>query len=267
MIRKIVLWSLATVLLLLTMAVPVIAIGYLTGADILDGSIGARDLKSGSVNSSKIRDYTVRKIDIAKDAVNSIKIQDGAIKNADIAVGASISASKINKYGFDADLLDGKHASSFALLGHSHDTTKTGYLSIPVTELSPIDESYAYYKRNVLYMNTGSADFYGAVHLPQSAEIKKLTYSVADNTDTAFTQAKLQRISSADPGSVTELASVSTSGAVSSPAWNQISTTTIGSPIIDNNSFSYVINVYLSGPTSSLAAGPIVIEYSYTTGD
>ncbi|MCK4268611.1 MAG: hypothetical protein KAX16_07245, partial [Actinomycetia bacterium] len=52
----------------------------------------------------------------------SADIGNGTITNANVFAGAAVSASKINRTGLDADLLDGNHASAFAGVGHDHDS-------------------------------------------------------------------------------------------------------------------------------------------------
>ena len=233
----------------------------ITSKKIINGQVKTSDIamraiKSGrianrSITSAKIRNGHVRTTDIAlgavlsgriaNSAVTSGKIRDGTIMNTDISGSAAISDSKINYL------------------------TRTGHLSIPVSELSPLFNSYDYGKGTVLYMLSGSGSFYAAAHLPQGAVVKKFTFATADNTDTAYTRAKLRRINNSNPGVTLDMASVDTSGQANSAAWTQQSTSSISSPTIDNRSFSYVVDVYLGGPTTFLAAGPIVIEYTYSS--
>src|SRR3990172_10218667 len=76
---------------------------------------------ANTVGSEQIIDLSIKPWDIANGAVNSPKIADGSITNADVAPGAAIAASKINRTGLNADLLDGLNSSAFALGGHNHD--------------------------------------------------------------------------------------------------------------------------------------------------
>ncbi|MCX7732326.1 MAG: hypothetical protein N2248_04095, partial [candidate division WOR-3 bacterium] len=74
--------------------------------------------QANAITSGMITDGQVANADLANDAVNSAKIQDGTIVNADISATAGISDSKIAGTGtvvtnFNADLLDGYHASAF----------------------------------------------------------------------------------------------------------------------------------------------------------
>lgn len=52
-------------------------------------------------------------VNLPANAVGSAQIQDGTVLNADISPTASIAASKINRTGLDADLLDGQDSSAF----------------------------------------------------------------------------------------------------------------------------------------------------------
>jgi hypothetical protein len=57
---------------------------------------------------------------VGASSVTSSKIEDGAIVDADISPTANISASKINRTGLDADLLDGQDSTAFAASAHGH---------------------------------------------------------------------------------------------------------------------------------------------------
>jgi hypothetical protein len=65
---------------------------------------------------------------LSNGAVTAPKIAEGAVGTAAIAAGAvtsdklagQIPAAKLDSVGLDADLLDGQHASAFALAGHGH---------------------------------------------------------------------------------------------------------------------------------------------------
>lgn len=82
---------------------------FITGYDIIDGSIQPRDLAKSAVTRVKIK----------HNAVNGSKIANGSINTQDIANGA-ITGAKIAP-GLNADMVDGKHASDFAGAGHEHD--------------------------------------------------------------------------------------------------------------------------------------------------
>ena len=208
----------------------------------------AMALIANSVGTREIQDHSIRSRDLRNKAVTTDRIAPRAVKRG-----------KIGKRAIRTEHVSYMSDSKIRY------STKTGYLSIPVSEFSPISNSYDYGKGNVLYMNSGSGSFYATVHLPQAAVIKKFKFATADNTDTAYVRARLRRITNSNPGVTSDLASIDTSGQANSAAWIQQSTSSIISPTVDNNTFSYVVTVYLGGPTTFLAAGPVVIEYTYSS--
>ncbi len=245
--------SFLSVVILLSMgAAPVVAVsaGWVTSADIRDGTILTRDIKRNAINSSRIRDYSIRKEDIHSGSINKYKLTSGSVNTYKIANGTII----------DADIADGAAIADTKIKY----ATKTGYLSIPIPALTPNYSGYDYAQGSaVLYFNTGRGSFYAPIQLPHGAVLKKLTYAAVDN-DASYTSAKIYRSSTSNPDHV-ELASVSTTGQPNVAAWQQWATSSITTPKIDNKSFSYTVQVYLGGPTKALVAGPIVIEYTYTT--
>ncbi len=62
---------------------------------------------------------------IANNAVTTEKIANGTIRSEDLSNGTALAEIKDNDgsgSGLDADLLDGKHASNFAVSSHNHDS-------------------------------------------------------------------------------------------------------------------------------------------------
>ena len=116
-------------LLLSMVAAPAIAVlaakNSVNSRAIIDHTIRSRDIRNGAVTTDRIAMRAIRRGKIAIGAVRSYHIKDGAVTtakifdgtivNADISILAAISASKINRTGLDADLLDGYHASAFIL--------------------------------------------------------------------------------------------------------------------------------------------------------
>lgn len=104
-------WVVASMSAAPVLAAVVAAANSVNSRAIINGQVKTADLGKGAVTAKKIK----------AGAVNSAKIADGTITNADIAAGAAIAASKINRSGFNADLLDGQHASAFSPTSHTHD--------------------------------------------------------------------------------------------------------------------------------------------------
>ncbi len=230
-------------------ALALVAANSVNSSSIVDSSILTRDIKRNAINSSRIRDYSIRKEDIhsgsinkyklTSNSVNTYKIEDGTIKNADISGSAAISDSKINY------------------------SIKTGYLSIPVAELSPHRGNYDYYKANFLFMYSGFGIFYAPARLPQGAVVTKLRYNFKDSSGPNDTAAKLYRFSNSNPNNTGTMALLSTVSMANSSSWRSLSIAAISDATIDNNNYAYVVEVYLSG--TGVTAGNIVIEYTYTT--
>jgi len=85
-----------------------------------------------------------------------------------------------------------------------------GYLNIPPAEFLPSDYQQKYESGHEFLSNCGSNDplmpsdhkFKAAVHLPDGAVVKKISYQVFDNTGNAKNiQGRLFRTSHADPDS------------------------------------------------------------------
>jgi hypothetical protein len=75
---------------------------------VTDGSVTTNKIADGAVTTSKVTD----------GSVTTNKIADGAVTDAKIT--GPISSSKISSTGLDADSVDGKHASDFATVIHTH---------------------------------------------------------------------------------------------------------------------------------------------------
>lgn len=67
----------------------------ITTAKIKDGEVRSADIGTGAINSIKIKDGQVKMADIAVDAINSARIKDGQVKSVDIADN-SISSAKLD---------------------------------------------------------------------------------------------------------------------------------------------------------------------------
>jgi len=76
------------------------------------------------------------------DSVTSAMIVDGTIVDADINAAANIAASKINRTGLDADLLDGKDSLEFvhtlAFMGWALPAAALALLGMPLPPAAPI---------------------------------------------------------------------------------------------------------------------------------
>jgi len=255
---------LSVVLLLAILAVPAmayIAANQVVSSSIKDGSILNRDIRQNVISSSRIKNNTILNRDIHENVISSARIRDNAILNRDIKQNV-ISSSRIRNGTIqNIDIAPGA-AISDSKIGYS---TKTSYLSIPVSELSPTREDHDYYKGPSLRIESGSGAFWAPIQLPHGAVITKLRYNAYDDSSSYYTYAKLYRISNFNPNTSNEIAELTTLPTANLSSWRPLSTNTISYATVDNNNYAYAVQVYLSGPsTNTLLAGNTVIEYTYT---
>jgi hypothetical protein len=246
--------------------------GSIKSRDIGRGAVSARNIAKGAVKPAKIAGGAVRSSKIADGAVNSAKIADGTITNADIAAGAAIAASKINRTGLNADLLDGQNGSDFvgktgnhAMAGKltaadfAYGTPQTRHLAIHASALRPELPTYVYNQFGYYLYATGPATevyFSAPVYLPDGATVTNVTYQAWDNTS-YDSRASLIRWSG--PTSA-PMAGVWSAG--ESAAWREFTTNVIYEPVIDNVNNAYFVEVRLHGSAgNNLRAGKITVTY------
>jgi len=119
-----------------TWDVPLAAVSITTGGVITvtdarewllgtgDATIDSTKLATDAVTTAKITDLNVTAGKLASDSVTTAKILDGNVTSAKLADGAALAEILDDDgtgSGLDADLLDGSHASAFALTSHTHD--------------------------------------------------------------------------------------------------------------------------------------------------
>ena len=289
--------------LVLMVAMPAVALiaarNSVNSRSIINGQVTYRDIGKKAVRNKHIGKKAVKRANIGRDAVNGYHIKsssvmgsdikNGTIKNADIAAGAAISASKINRAGFDAVYVnDGAgevHADDIALnqVNSNHITndsiknadiksnaaiadskisysTKTGYLSIPAAALTPSLNGMTYSSSSYL---TGYGWFKAPVNLPQGAVVQALRYYAYDNS-AGYTYAVLNR-ADWSPSTAENMAQTGNTVGTSTN-WRPTEDLSIGAPIINNQSgYAYYVNVFLSSNSSALRAGNIRIKYTYSS--
>ncbi len=272
--------SFVSVILLLSMmalpALAVLAANTVNSAAIINGQVRTPDLADGAVTSAKIKNGQVKRADlrlgsvasgrIADNAVTTAKIRNGHVRSADIAIGAVLSGRIANNAITSAKIRNGQIknidiAPSAAISDSkiSYDTTKTGYLSISPSTMNPYQSSYNFARGPTkLTMNTGGGYFYAPVNLPHGAIITKLRYYAFDNV-AASTFAQLYRQHNTGGGAV-QLATSGTS--INSGVKQALVDSTIGIQI-DNDNFTYAVEVYLSG--TGVDALNTIIEYAYSS--
>jgi hypothetical protein len=221
---------LSVVLLLAMLTVPAmayVAANQVVSSSIKDGSILNRDIRGNVISSSRIKDGTLLNRDIDENVISSSRIRNGTISDSDLS-------------------------------------RKKAYLSIPVAAMSPTIDNYDYGKGTRLFLVNGSNGFFLApVWLPQGARITKLRYNCLDNGG-VYTKARLYRVATSDPNSSSLLAEASTISLANSPSWRVLTDGTITNPAVNNNSYAYVVEVFLGGPgPDTLEASTVVIEYTY----
>jgi len=84
-----------------------------------DGTSGQNTNAGSGIKTNHIQNSAVTSPKISNGAVTTTKIAAGAV--TDLKITGPIKASKIGFTGLNADLVDGLHASSFAVSTHKHD--------------------------------------------------------------------------------------------------------------------------------------------------
>ena len=214
----------------------------------------------------------VTKAKLAKNSVNSAKIADGSIANADIAAGAAIAATKINRTGLNADLLDGLHASALVknntattqtLAGNlrapdfAYSPAKTGVLTIPAVSANVVGSYGRLYGAAVYADTTAAVDWYAPVNLPDGATITGLTHSTVDVTGN---QSSAQLVN-------WDVLVASVNSTADAFGWHADSTSTItAGQETFNDSGSYLVHVNMAGGNgTTLQSGVVQIHYTYTS--
>ncbi|HEB12806.1 MAG TPA: hypothetical protein ENI11_03915 [Actinobacteria bacterium] len=214
--------------LVLMVAMPALA--------LMANSVGTREIKNHSIRSADIRNKAVTTDRIAPRAVKRGKIGKRAIRTEHIKY---IGDSKI-RY-----------------------SRKTGYLSIPVSALVPLEDGYNYERGFNLHMIAGAGQFQAPVYLPQGAVVTKVRYNYKDDVIGKDTSIELSRVNNLN-NSVDSMAGPPPASS-DSPAWQVLTYSSINYATINNNSYAYYVFVWLSGADTDLRAGNIVINYTYTS--
>jgi len=211
---------------------------------------------------------------IVKGAVTSAKIKDKTIKNADIAAGAAIAATKINRAGLDADLLDGKQAADFVqktgdqamggaltAANYRYGPPKTRTLTLSPFDLIPAETSNTYsgLMNGYLYSVSG-VNFQAPIHLPQGAKITNIRYWLYNNKSGGEIWGQMWRETRATGGFSFEEAS-RVQLTANSTDWAVLDDASISSPVIDNDTNTYMIQVKFWDSDTDVRFGGAVITY------
>jgi len=227
-------WGLAAVLLMASALAPIglaVAAGAITSLDIVDGQ--------------------VKTVDLGKNAVTWRKIKPGAVKTSRIANGA-VTGAKLNVAG-----------SSVRAAGFNYAAPKTGYLSLPGIAFRPEDSSATFGTLNFSIYAKGSPSaviFVAPVNLPQDAIITGMTYQVSDTDPGPNSWAKIYRMNSGTVETVVD--KVWSSG---SSGWQNVSTSAILLPTVDNSTYTYFAEFMLTADLTNLKADKLLITYSYVS--
>lgn len=250
-------------------------------------SVNSRAIINGQVKADDIAKGAIRRGKIANGAVRGRHIKDGTIVNADIASDANISASKINRIGLNADLLDGSHASAFASSTHSHDTSYSTSSHDHDTEYSAIGHNHNtdYYTKAQSNTNYAAASHSHEttkteiLAIPASALSKRGNYDFYLEDGWAYgigssptyadapvmlpdgaVMTKMEYDSYDNDGTYESRAMLyrwspaSANEPISTvysntvtPTWQTVEATSIASPIIDNTQYGYFVQMRMYG--------------------
>ena len=113
-------------------------------------------------------------------------------------------------------------------------------------------------------MASGTQKFFAPVQLPDGAKVTKVTFETLDNNPSFSVRWTLKRRIGATLQGVASR--VTTNGAATT-GFQPLETTAItaGREIVDNLTYSYFVEVEFNGNSPQLAAGRVLIEYTYTS--
>jgi len=229
---------LAVLLLILTVAVPAIAVmaaNSVNSAAIINGQVKTKDIGKRAVTAKKIALGAVRSAHIKDGSITGADIGDGSITNSDIAAGAAIADSKISY------------------------STKTKRLSIAGDAFTPTSNSITYTKAfGMLLFGGGLPGWFSApVSLPDGAKITGFRFNYLDNDSPEMTAVLVRR--HLTTGAYESAATAGpTTGA--SADWRNLNGT-VEKPDIDNDNYIYSAMIVFSGSSATMIAGGIIIAY------
>lgn len=120
---------------------------------------------------------------------------------------------------------------------------------------------FSYSGRTLLNPDSSSHAYEAAVSLPQGATITKFVVWYSDNNASADMWAVIARMA-LDDSSVAQIARIDSSGAV--PSVRYLEDTTIETPTIDMQSYTYWVEAYLP-PNSAAGVVSFRIDYRYAS--
>jgi hypothetical protein len=138
-----------------------------------------------------------------------------------------------------------------------------GFVSLNGLEFKPFDPTSTYTYSGVSLQNTSAyaAWFMAPVHLPQGATVNQMVVYYLDNDAGAGMDIEADLVYVPLINSYgTGMGSVTSSGAVAGTTYNV--TSAISSPVVDNSTNSYIIQVYLP-PSSQIRLMAVRIDYGY----
>jgi hypothetical protein len=159
---------------------------------------------------------------------------------------------------------------------YKYASAKTHYYSVPSYEFSVEGTTYA--RASIggdIYLGTGTATTVGyldaPVHLPDGATVTSVTFSVVDNDGTYNLQpGQLWRVdgsTSTSYGNSVQMATIPTPASTNSTLVQTCTTSTITSPVIDNQNYSYYLRWGTQQANANMRLVKVYITYTVTKAD
>jgi hypothetical protein len=89
-----------------------LAADAVTGAKVLDGTLGNADLAADSVSSANVLDESLTSADLANDSVNATEIADGSIDSGEIVNDSLLASDLAGSSVGTSEILDGAVANA-----------------------------------------------------------------------------------------------------------------------------------------------------------
>jgi hypothetical protein len=198
-------------------------------------------LANNAVTSVKIKDGTIVEADLANNAVTTGKIKDGTIVGSDISSSTNLNVGNVV-------------ASSF-----TYGSSQIRHWSASGAQFVPFTISSSFFKfDNCLYLTTDR--FFTPVHIPNGAKVTKMKVYFWDKSGGDFTVSLFR--GNLATGGFGGMATLTTTG--TSTGIRTSEDTTINTPTIDNNQFTYRVDVMSMDGTVDHRLYGVVLEYEVT---
>jgi hypothetical protein len=160
----------------------------------------------------------------------------------------------------NADEVDGVNSTQFV----RSDVAVDGHVTCGSAELMPRESNYTYNTSSGLRWATSSVGvFMCGIHLPDGATVTAVRCGIVDTSATANAQCQMNRFALLTQESSVTMAQTTLAPASETPGFHVLSDESIVEPVIDNEVYAYVGQVYLGGSLNPSTTG-LRVEYTVT---